>query len=102
MHVRILQGNDTGLVQDVCQSEGENMLTTGFAELAPLETPPPVVPLEAAEPELPPAPAPQATDLGDDDDPVSEEPHQEGVPGRLRKPRAKKQVAPATRRRKRR
>ena len=36
MQVRILQGKKTGCVVEVCQSEGENMLTTGFAELAPL------------------------------------------------------------------
>lgn len=31
MWVRILQGKQTGLVTEVCQSEGENLLTTGFA-----------------------------------------------------------------------
>jgi hypothetical protein len=43
MRVRILQGKQTGLVTEVCQSEGENLLTTGFAELAPIEAPPPTV-----------------------------------------------------------
>jgi len=100
MRVRILQGNATGQVQDVCQSEGENMLTTGFAELAPADVVAAPEPAIAAEDD----PAASGASLTDEDtnDSTTETPEPEPVPARVRRRSAKPKADPATSRRKRR
>lgn len=81
MRVRILQGKQTGEVQEVCQSEGENLLTTGFAE--------PVADAEGAS-------------LADPDksDDAAIDPDPPAVPkARIRKPRAPKTSSASRRKR---
>jgi hypothetical protein len=113
MRVRILQGKFTGVVTDVCQSEGENLLTTGFAERlpdlpAPVPSPAPVpepTPVVAAPVVAAPVVEASGASLTDDDthDAAIEAPEPEPVPARVRRrsPTVKK-AAPATTRRKRR
>ena len=94
MRVKILQGKQTGQVVDVCQSEGENLLTTGFGELAPPQTAPAADPAPVAEPE--------GGSLVDDDDDAIAPAVEEAIPARVRRRRAVPKPAPAARRRKRR
>jgi len=104
MRVRILSGNQAGAIVDV-GPEGAIMLSNGFAELAPLEPPPPDAPvetLEAAAPDLPLAEGGSLADLDEGNDVAIEEPAPGTAPARVRKPRQKAATPKATSRRKRR
>jgi len=97
MRVRILVGHQTGQVLDVCQSEGENMLTTGFAELARPD--PVVISSTAAVADVEPTRGDTLADA-EEDAVVAPEPEPEPVPARVR--RRKKTTTSETPARKRR
>ncbi len=85
MRVRILQGKETGVVTEVSQTEGENLLTTGFAEPVPDQ-------------------APEGASLVDYDegDTIVTDPAPPSVPpARIRKPRASTPRKATTRRKRR-
>jgi hypothetical protein len=73
MRVRILSGNYAGCVRDVPQVEGECLLATGFAELAPpVAVEPPPAPVDSAPVDEPPIEEPVVTE------PPSAEPAADG------------------------
>ena len=91
MRVTILQGKQTGHIQDVDPIEGENLIATGFAELAP--------------PIADPVPDAEGGSLVDEDgdDAISEKSDpDDAVPARVRRRTAKpKATSPASRRKRR-
>jgi len=101
MRVRILSGNQTGALEEVSASEGEHLLMSGLAELAPPEsTPvPDPAPVVAA-----PVVAASGASLTDDDthEAAPEAPEPQPIPARVRRRSAPQKAAPATTRRKRR
>ncbi len=92
MRVRLLSGNQTGVIEEVSEPEGEHLLMSQLAELAPIEAAADVAPEPAEGASL--AEPDESTDAETDPDPA-------GVPASRTRTRTKKPTDPASRRKRR-